>query len=50
MLKSRETAPLKLAVLQVVIEYEQGKAIPNQQILAKMERALGKFTAQCVAN
>lgn len=26
---------------QVVIEYEQGKAIPNQQILAKMERALG---------
>jgi ribosome-binding protein aMBF1 (putative translation factor) len=32
-----------------VIEYEQGKAIPNQQILAKMERALGKFTAQCDA-
>lgn len=26
---------------QVVIEYEQGKALPNQQILAKMERALG---------
>jgi len=26
---------------QVVIEYENGKAIPNQQILAKMERVLG---------
>ncbi|XP_075586556.1 ubiquitin thioesterase OTU1 [Dermatophagoides farinae] len=26
---------------QVVNEYEAGKAIPNQQILAKMERALG---------
>lgn len=26
---------------QVVTEYEQGKAVPNQQILAKMERALG---------
>ena len=26
---------------QVVTEYESGKAIPNQQILAKMERALG---------
>jgi len=26
---------------QVVTEYEQGKALPNQQILAKMERALG---------
>jgi len=26
---------------QIVTEYEQGKAIPNQQILAKMERALG---------
>ncbi len=25
---------------QVVTEYEQGKAIPNQAILAKMERAL----------
>jgi len=25
---------------QVVTEYESGKAIPNQQILAKMERAL----------
>jgi ribosome-binding protein aMBF1 (putative translation factor) len=32
-----------------VIEYEQGKAIPNQQILAKMERALGKSTADCDA-
>ncbi|RWS32005.1 Endothelial differentiation-related factor 1-like protein [Leptotrombidium deliense] len=27
--------------IQVVTEYEAGKAIPNQQILAKMERALG---------
>ncbi|CAJ0917928.1 unnamed protein product, partial [Mesorhabditis belari] len=26
---------------QVVAEYENGKAVPNQQILAKMERALG---------
>lgn len=26
---------------QIVMEYEQGKAIPNQQILAKMERVLG---------
>ncbi|PWY97002.1 putative MBF1-multi protein bridging factor mediates GCN4-dependent transcriptional activation [Testicularia cyperi] len=26
---------------QVVQEYEQGKAVPNPQILAKMERALG---------
>lgn len=26
---------------QVVAEYEQGKAIPNQQILGKLERALG---------
>ena len=26
---------------QDVTEYEQGKALPNQQILAKMERALG---------
>jgi len=26
---------------QVVNEYEQGKAIPNQQIIGKMERALG---------
>merc|ERR1712142_79160 len=26
---------------QVVTEYEQGKGIPNQQILSKMERALG---------
>ncbi|PAV56011.1 hypothetical protein WR25_14366 [Diploscapter pachys] len=26
---------------QVVSEYESGKAVPNQQILAKMERALG---------
>ncbi|CAF0809636.1 unnamed protein product [Didymodactylos carnosus] len=26
---------------QVVNEYEQGKAIPNQQIISKLERALG---------
>ncbi len=26
---------------QVVQEYENGKATPNQQVLAKMERALG---------
>ena len=26
---------------QVVTEYEQGKAIPNQAVLAKMERVLG---------
>lgn len=26
---------------QVVNEYEQGKVIPSQQILAKLERALG---------
>jgi len=25
----------------VVQEYEQGKAVPNQTILGKMERALG---------
>ena len=31
---------------QIVTEYEQGKAIPNQQILAKMERALGKVPVQ----
>lgn len=27
--------------IQVVNEYESGKAIPNQQIFAKLERALG---------
>jgi len=26
---------------QVIMEYESGKAIPNNQLLAKMERALG---------
>ena len=26
---------------QIVTEYEQGKGLPNQQILSKMERALG---------
>ncbi len=29
--------------VSVVVEYEAGKAIPNQQILAKMERVLGKL-------
>ncbi len=27
---------------QVVQEYESSKAIPNQQVLTKLERALGK--------
>jgi putative transcription factor len=27
--------------IQVVNEYESGKAIPNQQVLGKIERALG---------
>ena len=31
---------------QIVTEYEQGKALPNQQILAKMERALGESRPQ----
>jgi putative transcription factor len=26
---------------QVIQEYESGKAIPNQQIIGKLERALG---------
>jgi putative transcription factor len=26
---------------QVIQEYESGKAIPNQQIIVKLERALG---------
>jgi len=26
---------------QVIQEYESGKAIPNQQIISKLERALG---------
>lgn len=26
---------------QVIGEYESGKSVPNQQILAKMERVLG---------
>lgn len=28
--------------VQIITEYENGKAIPNQQVLAKMERVLGK--------
>ncbi|KAM3726493.1 Endothelial differentiation-related factor [Dirofilaria immitis] len=40
---------------QVVAEYENGKAVPNQQILAKMERALcvklrGKDMGQSLAS
>ncbi|KAM0915255.1 hypothetical protein ACQ4PT_007117 [Festuca glaucescens] len=31
----------QLAQPQVIQEYESGKAIPNQQIIAKLERALG---------
>ena len=29
--------------LQIIMEYESGKAIPNNALLAKMERALGKL-------
>ena len=29
---------------QIVNDYEGGRAIPNQQILAKIERALGQFS------
>jgi ribosome-binding protein aMBF1 (putative translation factor) len=36
-----------MSVVQVVIEYEQGKAIPNQQILTKMEKALGRYLVFC---
>ena len=25
----------------IIVEYESGRALPSQQILAKMERALG---------
>lgn len=25
----------------LIVDYENGKAVPNQQILGKMERALG---------
>ncbi|KAG7175842.1 Endothelial differentiation-related factor 1-like, partial [Homarus americanus] len=28
---------------QVIQEYEQGKAVPNQNVLGKIERAIGKF-------
>ena len=33
--------------VKVVVEYEQGKAIPSQQILAKMERVLGVKLVCC---
>ena len=35
---------------QIVTEYEQGKAIPNQQILAKMERALGQLASRLLGH
>lgn len=28
--------------VSVVAEYESGRALPNQQVIAKMERVLGK--------
>ena len=28
-------------MIKIITEYEQGKAIPNNQLIAKMERALG---------
>lgn len=33
---------------QVVNEYESGRAIPNQQIIGKLERAVGKGDTTCV--
>jgi ribosome-binding protein aMBF1 (putative translation factor) len=36
--------PLSMAAIwkiMLTIDYENGKAVPNQQILAKMERVLG---------
>ena len=36
---------------QVVTEYEQGKAIPNQNVIGKIERAIGKQRkAQLIMN
>ena len=36
---------------QVVTEYEQGKAIPNQNVIGKIERAIGKQRkAQLIKN
>ena len=32
----------------VVVDYESGRAIPNDQILAKMERTLGVCVCVCV--
>ncbi|KAI8875392.1 hypothetical protein K501DRAFT_202736, partial [Backusella circina FSU 941] len=37
----KELAQLVNEKPQVVNDYESGKAIPNQNILAKMERVLG---------
>ena len=31
----------------VIVDYESGRAIPNQQILAKLERALGEEGDRC---
>lgn len=28
---------------QVIMDYESGKAIPNNQVLSKLERTLGEF-------
>lgn len=42
-MKQDEFARLINEKQQVVNEYEQGKTIPNQQILAKMERILGNL-------
>ncbi|KAL4374848.1 hypothetical protein AHAS_Ahas05G0222800 [Arachis hypogaea] len=36
-----EPAALERVVVEVVQEYENGKAQPNQAVLAKMERVLG---------
>ena len=33
---------------QVVNEYESGKAIPNQAVISKLERALGKHNISCL--
>ena len=30
-----------MGILKIIAEYEQGRAIPNQTILTKLERALG---------
>jgi len=32
----------------MIVDYESGRALPNQQIVAKMERALGEWCTVCV--